>query len=171
MVFHWGLYDSKPSQVSRTLLSILADLRKAVVWIVSVRPPFSYFSIIFTKTLRIVPSALITIGITVIFILHSFFFVRWQGLSTCLFSFFLDFHSMHIIRQFFFLSLSLSFFFFKLSLDLDIWVGFSDLFVSQSFVHLILLDGFWFILSLSIYIYIYIRVAFRLFFYRHLKLS
>ena len=34
MVFHKSLSDSKSPQVSRTLLSILADLNNAVIWIV-----------------------------------------------------------------------------------------------------------------------------------------
>ena len=41
MVFHWRLSDSKSSQVSRTLLSILADLNNIVVMIVSTRPLIS----------------------------------------------------------------------------------------------------------------------------------
>ena len=41
MVFHWSLSDSKFPQVSRTLLSILAVLNNAVVWMVSTRPPAS----------------------------------------------------------------------------------------------------------------------------------
>ena len=41
MVFHWGLSDSKSPQVSRTLLSILAVLNNAVIWMVSTRPPTS----------------------------------------------------------------------------------------------------------------------------------
>ena len=35
MVFHWSLSDSKSPQVSRTLLSILAVLKFAAVWMVS----------------------------------------------------------------------------------------------------------------------------------------
>ena len=38
MVFHWSLSDSKSPQVSKTLLSILAVLNNAVVWMVSIRP-------------------------------------------------------------------------------------------------------------------------------------
>ena len=38
MVFHRGLSDSKSPQVSRTLLSILANLNNAVVWMVSAHP-------------------------------------------------------------------------------------------------------------------------------------
>ena len=37
MVFHGSLIDSTSPQVSRTLLSILADLNNAVVWMVSTR--------------------------------------------------------------------------------------------------------------------------------------
>ena len=44
MVSHWSLGDSKTPQVSRTLLSILADLNNAVVWMVSTRPLISKFS-------------------------------------------------------------------------------------------------------------------------------
>ena len=38
MVFHWSLSNSKSPQVSRTLLSILAVLNNAVVWMVSIHP-------------------------------------------------------------------------------------------------------------------------------------
>ena len=41
MVFLWSLSDSKSSQVSRTLLSILASLNNAEVWMVSTRPLIS----------------------------------------------------------------------------------------------------------------------------------
>ena len=37
LIFRWSLSDSKSPQVSRTLLSILAVLNNAVVWIVSTR--------------------------------------------------------------------------------------------------------------------------------------
>ena len=37
MVFHWSLNDNTSPQVSSTLLSILADLNSAVVWMVSTR--------------------------------------------------------------------------------------------------------------------------------------
>ena len=57
-------------QVSRTLLSILADLNNAVVSMVSACPPISISS----SSLGFVLSALITFGITVIFMFHSFFF-------------------------------------------------------------------------------------------------
>ena len=38
MVFHWKLSDSKSPQVSRTILSTLADLNISVVLVVWARP-------------------------------------------------------------------------------------------------------------------------------------
>ena len=50
MVFHWILSDSLSPQVSRTFLSILANVNNAVVWMVLILPlifisssPFSSF--------------------------------------------------------------------------------------------------------------------------------
>ena len=65
MVFHWSLSDSKSPQVSRTLLSILAVLNNAVVWMVSTRPPNSKSSSPFSNPLVTVSNAPITIGIIV----------------------------------------------------------------------------------------------------------
>ena len=73
MVFHWSLSDSKPPQVSRTLLSILAVLNNVVVWMVSTRPPTSKSSNPFSNPLVTVPNAPITIGIIVTCMFHSFF--------------------------------------------------------------------------------------------------
>ena len=73
MVFHWSLNDSKSPKVSRTRLRILAVLSKAVVWIVSTRPPTSKSSRPFNNPLVIVPNAPITIGTIVTFVFHSFF--------------------------------------------------------------------------------------------------
>ena len=56
MVFHWSLSDSKSPQVSRTLLSILAVLNNAVVWMVSTRPPTSKSSSPFHNPLVNVPN-------------------------------------------------------------------------------------------------------------------
>ena len=66
MVFHWSLSDSKSPQVSRTLISILADFNNSVV-----------------------PRAPITIGITITFMFHSFFnsLVRSRYLSLFTLSF------------------------------------------------------------------------------------
>ena len=73
MVFHWSFSDSKSPQVSRTLLSILAVLSNAVVWIVSTCPPTFKSSRPFNNPLVIVPKAPITIGTIVTFMFHSFF--------------------------------------------------------------------------------------------------
>ena len=73
MAFHWSLSDSKSLLVSRTLLSILAVLSNAVIWIVSTRPPTSKSSRSFNNPLLTVPKAPITIGTIVIFMFYSFF--------------------------------------------------------------------------------------------------
>ena len=73
MVFHWSLSDRKSPQVSRTLLSILAVLNNAVVWMVSTRPPTSNSSSPFRNPLVTVPNAPITIGIIVTCMFRSFF--------------------------------------------------------------------------------------------------
>ena len=71
MVFHWS--DSKSSQVSKSLLGILAVINNAVVWMVSTRPPTSKFSSPSSNPLVTVPKAPITIGIIVTFTFHRFF--------------------------------------------------------------------------------------------------
>ena len=83
IVLHWSSNDSKSLQVSRTLLSILADLNYAFVWMVSTRPLISEPSSPFINPLVTVPSAPITIGIIVTFMLHIFFssLVRTRYLS------------------------------------------------------------------------------------------
>ena len=73
MIFPRRLSDRKSLQVSRTLLSTLADSNNTVVWMISIRPLISKSSSPFTKPLWIVSSALITVGITVTFIFHTFF--------------------------------------------------------------------------------------------------
>ena len=73
MVFHWSLSDSKPPQVSGTLLSILAILNNAVVWMVSTCPPTSKSSSLFNNPLLTVPKAPIIIGIIITFMFHCFF--------------------------------------------------------------------------------------------------
>ena len=57
MLFHWSLSESKCPQVSRTLLSILADLDNTVVWTVSTRPAMSKSSSYCINPLVTVPSS------------------------------------------------------------------------------------------------------------------
>ena len=68
-----GVSNSKSPQVSRTLLSILADLSNAVVWMVSPRLLISKSSSPCINPLLTVPRQPITIGINVTFMFHSFF--------------------------------------------------------------------------------------------------
>ena len=72
MVFHKSLSDSNSPQVSRTLLSILADLNDVTVWMTSVLPLIPNSTSLLLKPLQTVPSAPIAIGITVILMFHIF---------------------------------------------------------------------------------------------------
>ena len=121
-------------QVSKTLLSILAYLNN-VLWMVSTHPLISRPSCPLINPLVSVPSAPITIGITVsFFMFHSYsFLVLWQGRSTnLLFRFLSVLSSGQLERQnplfsrftFFFFS----FFFCWLSLDLIVWPRLDDSF-------------------------------------------
>ena len=69
MVFHLSLRDKSP-RVSRTLLSILTDLNKSVVWIVSIRSSISNSFSPLSKPSGTVSSPLTTI--CVILMYHSF---------------------------------------------------------------------------------------------------
>ena len=72
MVFHRSLSDSKSTQVSGTLLSILAVLNNAVVWMVSTGPSTSKSPRTFNNPLLTVPKVPITIDIIVTFMFHNF---------------------------------------------------------------------------------------------------
>ena len=73
MVVHSNMSDTKSPQVTRTHLSILADLNNAVVWMASTRPLISKSSSFFTNPLVTVPRAPISIDNTVTLMFHSFF--------------------------------------------------------------------------------------------------
>ena len=64
--------DNKSPKISRTLLSILADLNNAVVYLVSACPLISKSSVPCINPLVTKSRALISIGIIVIFMFHSF---------------------------------------------------------------------------------------------------
>ena len=89
MVSHWSL-SKKSLQILRTLLSILADLNNAAVWMVFTRPLISKSSSLFINHLVTVPRVPITISISVTFMLYSFFnsLARLRYLSFFLFVFF-----------------------------------------------------------------------------------
>ena len=65
--------DSKSLYASRTLLSIMAVLNNALVWMVSSGHPTSKSSSPFNSPLVAILNASITIGIIVTFMFHSFF--------------------------------------------------------------------------------------------------
>ena len=86
MVFYWRLSDSKSIELSRILLSIQADLKSAVVWMVLILPLISCSSRLFSKPLGTVPTAPTTIGITATFMFYDcfvclFFLLIWLGSS------------------------------------------------------------------------------------------
>ena len=70
---HWNLIDSKSPQVLGTLLSILANLNHTAVLMVSTYHLIFNLSNLFIRYLRIIPSASVTIDITVTFIFHIFY--------------------------------------------------------------------------------------------------
>ena len=82
IVSHRSLSYRKSSQVLMTLLSILADFNNAVVWMVPTHFFIPKSSSPFINALVTVPSAPITIDITVTFMFHNFFSVLYQGLGT-----------------------------------------------------------------------------------------
>ena len=90
MVSHRSLSDSKSPKVSRTLLNILDDLDKAVVWMVSTGPLISKSSSPCTNLLVTVPRAPITTDITV----TSFFQFSSKVQVLILLYVFVQFYSM-----------------------------------------------------------------------------
>ena len=132
MAFHWSQADSKSPQVSRTLLSILADLSNAVAWVLPTHPLISNTSRPCTNPLMIVPSTSVIVGITVIFMSHSCCFFQFpcknlgSYLSFC-FPSVLPYGHMEQLNQ-----LMNRFLLFWLSQDLVVWPILGDPFVSQN---------------------------------------
>ena len=125
MVFHWSLSDSKSPQVSRTLLSILAVLNNAIVWMVSTRPQTSKSSSPFSNPLVTVPNAPITVGIIVTCMFHSFFQFPCKVHS------FFQFYSV-VSRDSKVDNFAISFFLCWLLLSLVFWSRFGDPCVCRS---------------------------------------
>ena len=132
MVFPWDPSDSKSLQVFKTLLSILADLNNAVVWMFSTRPLVFKSSSLSTNWLVIVPSAPITISITVSFMFHSFFSSLARSCYLSLFP--LSFSFYPVMSHYSAGSVLFSFFFFfcRLSPSLIIWTRFGNQFLSPN---------------------------------------
>ena len=125
-----GLSDSKSPQVSRTLLSILASLNSAVVWMVFTCPLISKSSSPWINHWVTVPSSLITIGINIIFMFYCFFssLARLWYLSLFSFSFSFTLWSAEMAKS----TLWQVPFFCWLSLGLVVWLRLGDPFVSQT---------------------------------------
>ena len=70
VVFHWSL---KYSKSFRTILSILADLNSAVVWIVLILPLISSSTSLFSRPFRTVPNVPTRIGTIFTCMFHSLF--------------------------------------------------------------------------------------------------
>ena len=151
MVFYWSLSGRKSPQVSRILLSILADFNNAVVWTVSTRPLISKsFSPCINPSVT-VPRAPITIGIIVTFMFHSFFnSLAKVEVLILLFAFFQFYsvasrnskvHNLASSPSFFFFF----FFFFLLLQGLVVWPRLGDPFylkIPEECVRLILKERF-----------------------------
>ena len=142
MVFYWSLNDYKSSQVSRTLLSILAVLNNDVVWMVSTRPPTCKFSSLFNNPLVTVLKAPINIGIIVTFMFHRFFF---NSLARSKYLSFFS-HSFSFILWLIGTAKSTIFqilFFCWLLLGLVFWPWLSDHFVCQSPIGILCVSFSW----------------------------
>ena len=72
-ISHWSLSDSKPPQISRTLLSMLVDCISPVVWMILILPLISSSPTLFSRFLGTDSGAPITTGITVTIMFHYFF--------------------------------------------------------------------------------------------------
>ena len=135
MIIRWILSDRKSPQLSRTLLSILAVLNNAVVWMVYTRPPTSKYFSAFSNSLVTVPNAPFTIVIIVTCNFHRFFNSLARPRYLSFFSHSLSFilwsagtAKSTILRVLFFLFL----FFCWLLLSLVFWPRLDDLCVCQS---------------------------------------
>ena len=119
---------SLPKFPGLSLLSILAVLNNAVVWMVSTRPPAFESSSPFSNPLVTVPNAPITIGIIVTCMFHSFFqFPSKVVVLILLFTFFQFYSVVSRDSKVDYFASSLCFCW--LLLSLVFWRGLSDLFV------------------------------------------
>ena len=142
MVFRRSLKDSKTTQVSRTFLSILADLNSAVVRIVSTLPLISDSSSLFSKRLGTVPSTPTTTGI-IVTMFRSFLssLARSKYLSIFTFSIVFTLCSNRKAK-----STRWQVLFFLLRRSLTFWTRLGDPFVFQSLWEIYKSNFLWWIL-------------------------
>ena len=137
MVFHGSFNDSKSLRVSRTLLSILADLNNAVIWMVFIPPVISKSSCPCIIPLVTVPRTSITIGITVTFMLYNIFF-QFPNMVQVLILLFTLFQFYSMVSRYSKVHHSASFLLLSLLLlvvvvvGLVVWLRLGDPFVSQN---------------------------------------
>ena len=134
--FHWSLTDSKSFQISRTHLSILADLNNVVAWMVSIYPLIFMSFSRNTNSLVTVLSTPFTICIIITLMFHGFVSTLARSRYLSLFS--VSFSFIVLLAR------TASFFF--LLRGQVIWLRLDDPSVSQNpreFVHLIFLEWFW----------------------------
>ena len=114
MVSHWSLSDSKSPHVSRTLLSILADLNNAIGWMVSTHPLIFKSSSPCINPLVTVLSTPIIVGVTITFMFHNFFCSLAKARYLSVFSLSFNFNlwsarmAKSIIQQVFFFLLTIT---------------------------------------------------------------
>ena len=129
-----SLSSNKSPQVNRILLSILADLNNALIWMISICHLIS--SSLFSKPFWTVSSVSIITGITVTPMFHSYFSSLAESKYLSLFLLSLIFNLWYTrtakSTKLQSLSLSLFFFFCSLSQDLVFEPELDDLFISQN---------------------------------------
>ena len=146
MNLYWSLTDSKFPHASRILISILADLKTAVVWMVLILPLISSFDLL-SIHLRTVPSTPTTLGITVILMFFRFFLNSQARSKYCyIFSLSLIFNLWSEWKNLLYgkFSFFLNFFIKVWSSDRDSVIRL-NLKIQENFVHLILWGRFWFV--------------------------
>ena len=154
MIFLWSLSDNKSPQVSRTILSILANLNNAVVWMISNCPLISTSSSPFINPLLTVPSAPRKIGNTINFMFHGFFSSLARSTYFSLFSLpfsFTRWSAGRVKSTIRWVLISFFFFLFFFSFFVDYHLvrssGRNDMIrlylrIPENFVRLVLYDGF-----------------------------
>ena len=156
MGFYWSLSNCKSPQVSKILLSILANVKNALVWIVSTCSLISKSSSPFPSPFEIVPYAPITIGKTVNFIFHSLFLLFWLDLGT-----YISFRFLLILLYGLTRTQSPPFSrLFFLSLGLVFWSRIADLFISQNLKDVCTSHSQWQILGWALYTGLYGQISF-----------